>query len=78
MNTDPIPKEFPADSTAAKSTPRDILSPLLSLGMVPLLSARAKISSPVAPEGHDFPTHQHNCFLRKTHFSKWGGITEKP
>lgn len=57
MNTDPIPKEFPAHSTAAKSAPRDILGLLLSLGMLPLLSARARISSPMAPEGHNFPTH---------------------
>lgn len=51
--------------------------PLLSLGMPPLPSARVRISSPVASGGHSFPTHQHNCFLRKVRFSKWGGITEK-
>lgn len=72
----PSPKSLQL-SRAAKSTPRDILNPSLSLGMPPLPSARVRISSPVAPEGHSFPTHQHNYFLRKARFSKWGGITEK-
>lgn len=76
-NTDPIPKELPAHSTAANSSPCDTLSPPLSLGMLPWLSAGDRVSSPVAPGSHNFPAHQRNCFLRKTHFSKWGGITEK-
>lgn len=70
----PSPKSFQLTVQQPKALP--VTS--WTLGMLPLLSARARISSPVAPEGHSFPTHQHDCFVRKTHVSKWVGTTEKP